>query len=103
MAIWPVFGSANQLLAALALLAITVWVANLKENYMFALIPMLFMFIVTMTALAMLFYTNISNGHYTLSLISVLLFLLAVLLGIKAYTVLVHKKPQELKEKLITE
>lgn len=103
MAIWPVFGSANQLLAALALLAITVWVANLKENYMFALIPMLFMFVVTMTALAMLFYTNISNGHYILSFISVLLFLLAVLLGIKAYTVLVHKKPQELKEKLITQ
>ena len=102
MSIWPVFGSANQLLAALALLAITVWVADLKENYLFALIPMLFMFSVTLTALAMLFYTNFSNGHYTLSFISVLLFLLAVLLGIKAYSVLMHKKPEKIKEKLIT-
>lgn len=32
MSIWPVFGSANQLLAALALLALTVWVANLKKD-----------------------------------------------------------------------
>ena len=103
MSIWPVFGSANQLLAALALLAITVWVADLKENYLFALIPMIFMFSVTLTALVMLFYTNLSNGHYILSFISVLLFLLAVLLGIKAYTVLIHKKTDKIKKELITE
>ncbi len=103
MALWPVFGSANQLLAALALLAITVWVADLKENFLFTLIPMIFMFSVTLTALVMLFYTNISSGNYILSFISVLLFLLAVLLGIKAYTVLIHKKPEEVKEELITE
>ena len=103
MAIWPVFGSANQLLAALALLAITVWVANLKENYLFVLIPMIFMFGVTLTALGMLFYTNISNDNYVLSFISVLLFLLAILLGIKSYSVLLHKRPKELKEELITQ
>ncbi len=103
MAIWPVFGSANQLLAALALLAITVWVANLKENYLFVLIPMIFMFGVTLTALGMLFYTNISNDNYVLSFISVLLFLLAILLGIKSYSVLLNKKPKELKEELITQ
>jgi carbon starvation protein len=103
MAIWPVFGSANQLLAALALLAITVWVANLKENYLFVLIPMIFMFSVTLTALGMLFYTNISNDNYVLSFISVLLFLLAILLGIKSYSVLLNKKPKELKEELITQ
>jgi carbon starvation protein len=103
MAIWPVFGSANQLLAALALLAITVWVANLKENYLFVLIPMIFMFSVTLTALGMLFYTNISNDNYVLSFISVLLFLLAILLGLKSYSVLIHKRPKELKEELITQ
>ncbi len=35
MTIWPVFGSANQLLAAIALLALTVWIAKLKLNYIF--------------------------------------------------------------------
>ncbi|MCW8803122.1 MAG: carbon starvation protein A, partial [Ignavibacteriaceae bacterium] len=92
MSIWPVFGSANQLLAALALLALTVWVANLKKGYLFVLIPMIFMFAVTFTALGMLIYQNLMIDNYTLSIISVLLFTLAVLLGIKAYNVLVNAK-----------
>lgn len=90
MSIWPVFGSANQLLAALALLALTVWVANLKKGYLFVLIPMIFMFAVTLTALAMLIYTNFMATNYTLSIISILLFTLAVMLGIKAYSVLTN-------------
>lgn len=90
MSIWPVFGSANQLLAALALLALTVWVANLKKGFLFVLIPMIFMFAVTLTALAMLIYTNFIASNYTLSVISILLFTLAVLLGIKAYGVLTN-------------
>lgn len=90
MSIWPVFGSANQLLAALALLALTVYVAYLKENKLFVLIPMLFMFSVTLTALGMLIYTNFISNNFILSLISSLLFILAVLLGLKAYQVLVN-------------
>jgi carbon starvation protein len=92
MSIWPVFGSANQLLAALALLALTVWVANLKKGYLFVLIPMIFMFAVTLTAIAMLIYTNFVATNYALSIISILLFTLAVLLGIKAYSVLINGK-----------
>jgi carbon starvation protein len=90
MSIWPVFGSANHCLAALALLALTVWVANLKKGYLFVLIPMIFMFSVTLTALAMLAYQNIGLSNYTLAVISVLLFSLAVMLGLKAYNVLIN-------------
>jgi len=88
MSIWPVFGSANQLLAAIALLAITVWIASLKLNFSFTLIPMIFMFAVTLTALVTLFYTNILNNNYILSIISVLLFVLALILVFQAYRVL---------------
>jgi carbon starvation protein len=88
MTIWPVFGSANQLLAAIALLAITVWVINLKINYYFTLIPMLFMFAVTLSALAMLFYNNLLVNNYLLSIVSIFLFVLAVLLAWQAFTVL---------------
>lgn len=90
MSIWPVFGSANQLLAALALLALTVWVANLKKGFLFVLIPMIFMFAVTLTALGMLAYQNFLINNYTLSVISILLFSLSVMLGIKAYEVLTN-------------
>lgn len=92
MSIWPVFGSANQLLAALALLALTVYVAHLNEKKSFVLIPMLFMFSVTLTALGTLIYTNFISHNFILSFISALLFILAVLLGIKAYQVLVNGK-----------
>jgi carbon starvation protein len=92
MSMWPLFGSANQLLAALALLALTVWVANMKKGYLFVLIPMIFMFAVTLTALATLIYQNFLIDNYTLSIISILLFILAVLLGIKAYNVLMNAK-----------
>jgi carbon starvation protein len=92
MSIWPVFGSANQLLAALALLALTVWIANLKKGFLFVLIPMILMFAVTLTALGMLVYQNFIATNFTLSIISVLLFTLAVLLGIKAYSVLTNGK-----------
>lgn len=92
MSIWPVFGSANQLLAALALLALTAWVAYLRKGFLFVLIPMLFMFAVTLTSLGMLIYTNFIGTNYTLAVISALLFALAVLLGIKSYGVLTNNK-----------
>jgi carbon starvation protein len=92
MSIWPVFGSANQLLAALALLALTVWIANLKKGFLFVLIPMIFMFAVTLTALGTLIYQNFIISNYSLAIISVLLFALSVMLGIKAYSVLINGK-----------
>lgn len=100
MSIWPVFGSANQLLAALALLALTVYVDYLKVNKLFVMIPMIFMFSVTLTALAMLIYSNFVAHHYVLSFISTLLFVLACLLGIKAFQILTENKFHytELKE-----
>ncbi|WP_337872648.1 carbon starvation protein A [Ignavibacterium sp.] len=92
MSIWPVFGSANQLLAALALLALTAWVSYLRKGFLFVLIPMLFMFAVTLTSLGMLIYTNFIGTNYTLAVISALLFALAVMLGIKSYGVLTNNK-----------
>ncbi len=90
MSIWPVFGSANQLLAALSLLALTVWIANLKKGYLFVLIPMIFMFAVTLTALGTLIYQNFIINNYSLAIISVLLFALSIMLGIKAYGALMN-------------
>lgn len=56
--LWPLFGSANQLLAALALLTVSVWLYHLKRNIWYTLIPTCFMFAVTLSALAYLFHSN---------------------------------------------
>ncbi|WMJ74085.1 carbon starvation protein A [Cytophagaceae bacterium ABcell3] len=82
--LWPVFGSANQLLAALALLAVAVWLIKTKRNAWFVLVPMFFMFAVTLSSLFMLAVNNFNNGIYTLSVIASLLFLLSIVLIILA-------------------
>ncbi len=85
-AIWPIFGSANQLLAALALLAVTVWFAQQGRSFLFTFIPMVFMFVVTLSALATLFYLNlIKSQNYILSFLALILFALSIILSFQAY------------------
>ncbi len=49
---------------------------------------MIFMFAVTLTALVTFIYSNLSKQNFTLSLIALLLFVLAVILAYQAYQVL---------------
>jgi carbon starvation protein len=49
--IWVVFGAANQLMASLALLLVTLWLMSKGKNYNWTLIPFVFMFITTIGAL----------------------------------------------------
>jgi carbon starvation protein len=79
--LWPIFGSANQLLAALALLAVAVWLIKKKVNPTFVLIPMFFMFAVTLSSLLLFAIQNFNNGTYLLSFIAGLLFLLSIVLA----------------------
>lgn len=83
--LWPMFGSANQLLAAIALLAVTVWLASLKKSNGFVKIPMIFMFCVTLTALGTLAVKNLMSNNIALFLITLLLLFVAVVLVINAY------------------
>jgi carbon starvation protein len=49
--IWVVFGAANQLMASLALLLVTLWLMSKGKNYQWTLWPFLFMFVTTIGAL----------------------------------------------------
>jgi carbon starvation protein len=83
--IWPIFGSANQLLAALALLAVSVWLARQGKRALFTRLPMYFMFAVTLTALITFAYRNLADGKIFMGFLSILLFTLAVVLAMLAY------------------
>lgn len=102
--IWPLFGAANQLLAALALLAVCAWLGNIGKNNKMFYIPMLFMLIVTLTSLvqtALAKWNAISAaGASTAAVVqlvlAVVLFVLAIVLAIEAcQTIFGGKKPAQ--------
>ncbi|WP_439483917.1 carbon starvation CstA family protein [Cyclobacterium plantarum] len=82
--LWPIFGSANQLLAALALLTISVWLIKKKINPTFVTIPMFFMFTVTLSSLGLFAWQNFQKDAYVLSIIATILFVLSFALIILA-------------------
>jgi carbon starvation protein len=64
--IWPVFGATNQLLAALTLLVIAVWLDRTKKRSWFVVMPMIFMLVTSVWALVLLIM------QYKLSLVSLI-------------------------------
>ncbi|WP_323720859.1 carbon starvation protein A [Acetomicrobium sp.] len=93
--IWPMFGSANQLLAGVAFLAVAAWLANKGMNNKMLIAPMIFMFVVTLTALVFLIKSNIAKGNYILVFFGALLFVLAIILIALSYNVLTGKKKEQ--------
>jgi carbon starvation protein len=56
---WTLFGASNQLLAALSLLAITIWLHQARQRIAFTLLPMLFVLAITLWALSSLVVANL--------------------------------------------
>ena len=83
--IWPIFGSANQLLAAVALLTIATWLLHKKKAVWFVVIPMVFMFLVTISSLVLFTIDNFQNGYFVLAGIAILLLILSITLIRLAY------------------
>jgi carbon starvation protein len=76
--IWPIFGAANQLLAALTLIAVTAWLAQKARKYWFTAIPAAFMVVTTLTSLVILLGRYINFQNYSLALTDIILLILAV-------------------------
>jgi carbon starvation protein len=86
---WTLFGTSNQLLAALSLLAITVWLRKLGKPFWFTLIPMVLVFVVTVVSLVLqmkfLVRATVGTAPWINGLVSMVLLALAlVLVGIAA-------------------
>ena len=95
--IWPIFGASNQLLAGLSLLALTVWFAKTGKKYTMTLIPMVFMFAVTLSALVILVRNFFAAGNILLGVMAIVLFILAVILIITAANSMKGDKSKNLK------
>ena len=99
--IWPLFGAANQLLAALALLAVCAWLGNAGKNNKMFYIPMVFMLAVTLTSLVQTLYAKglvLMAGTGDLfsagvqAVLSAILFILAIVLAVKGAKTIFGKK-----------
>jgi len=89
--IWPIFGSTNQLLAALVLLTIYVWAKNINPGkLLFILIPTIFMIIITLSALGYITFSNLRFNIITL--IALILLVLAFYMIIEGMKVLKNRK-----------
>lgn len=98
--IWPLFGSANQLLSVLALIACAVFLKKTKRQGCMLWIPMAFMMAVTFTALSMTIVklskafmtTGLSIGNTLQLIFAVLLLILGVLVAIQGIKKLIGKQ-----------
>jgi carbon starvation protein len=95
--LWPIFGSANQLLAALALLTIAVWLIKKRIPATFVTIPMFFMFTVTLASLGLFAWKNFQEKGYVLAFIAALLFVLAISLIVLAFNSLKNEVKEPAK------
>ncbi|PKL35932.1 MAG: carbon starvation protein A [Spirochaetae bacterium HGW-Spirochaetae-1] len=77
-ALWPIFGTANQLLAALALFAVSSWLLMRGKKFVFTLLPGIFMMVTTMASLVILFFNYQKKGNYILMVTDALLFALSI-------------------------
>ena len=91
--IWPIFGSANQLLGALALIACAVFLKKTKKQGKMLYFPMIFLLCATLTALTLSIWGNISIimagkfvflVHVLQLFFSVLLFGLGIMVAVQS-------------------
>lgn len=99
--IWPLFGAANQLLAALALLAVCAWLGNAGKNNKMFYIPMVFMLVVTLTSLCLTLQTKCTAlmagsgdpfANTIQAVLSIVLLILAIILAVKGGRTIFGKK-----------
>jgi carbon starvation protein len=88
MLFWTLFGTSNQLLAALTLMSITVWLRRSGKRYWFTLAPLLFVLTITVWALALQVQAALKapiglNATTMNAMVGVILLALAAYLGVQ--------------------
>lgn len=77
--LWPLFGSLNQLLAALGLAVVSIWLMKKNKNYLLALLPMFFVLLMTVWSMVNNLNDFILKKDYLLIVLS------TIVLGLAAW------------------
>lgn len=93
--LWRIFGSSNQLIAAIALITISAYFVEHKKNIKFLIIPTLFMITTTLAALFYSLFSKtgyIAEGNIVLSVFAGALIILALVVGWEGFRILQKKR-----------
>ena len=108
--LWQLFGASNQLMAALSLLIVSLWLKQSGRNPSYAFYPMIFMYITTMAAIIVtgynLYASILSNptiaaqpinsiGAIAMIVVAALLFVAALLIAYDAWGAWNKMRPPE--------
>ena len=106
--LWQLFGASNQLMAALSLLIVSLWLKSIGRSPRYALWPMLFMYVTTMAAIVVtgynLYASILSNptiaaqpinfiGAVAMIIVALLLFIASALIAYDAWRAWTRMKP----------
>jgi carbon starvation protein len=110
--LWQLFGASNQLLAALSLLIVTLWLRSIGRNPSYALYPMIFMYVTTMAATLVtawnLYASILTNaraaaqpitviGTVAMIIVALLLFVAALVIAYDAWGAWQRMSPRPLR------
>ena len=97
---WNTFGASNQLLAALTLTGISIWLKNTGKSpwsWWIAFVPAVFMFVMSNWALFIAVYDGwvLGKGHFSIPIISTILIILSVWVAAETFISMMRpaKKP----------
>ena len=92
MVLWPLFGSLNQLMAALALGVVTVYLASKKISIYYTLLPMIVILALTLWAMIENLAGFIREGEYLLVVLSATILLLTGWLASSSFLALIRRR-----------
>jgi carbon starvation protein len=100
---WNTFGASNQLLAALALVGIAIWLQKTykdSKNYLFAFVPAVIMFVMSEWGLAVAIYDGWVRGlgHPVVPYVSVILIILSCFVVVETVNAMMSDKSPAVEE-----
>jgi carbon starvation protein len=95
---WNTFGASNQLLAALALIGVTVWLLKTGKSakyWLVSFIPAVLMFLMSNWALTVAVYDGwvLGKGHPAIPFVSVILIVLSIMVAVETTAAMLKKTP----------
>ncbi|MEM4259245.1 MAG: carbon starvation protein A [Candidatus Pacearchaeota archaeon] len=99
--LWRVFGSSNQLIASISLIAVAAFFISTKKSVKFIVLPALFVLITTLSALVYLTFKSggyLQEGNYALAIISIAMFLLGLFVSFEGLKAMIKTKTSTEKQ-----